>query len=272
MPDETPQHPFDDSIALEWLGEDRWQGATSNAYWNMVGPFGGTIAALLLRAALDHPAREGQPVALTVNFCAALARGAFTIAARPARTNRSTQHWMMELVQADGSIAATGTALFGTRPDTFAHRPATPPEAPSFETLPRFAGGFSGWVERFDMRFAEGGLETGEVPGSARSLLWIASDPSRPLDFPGLAALCDIFFGRIIHVRRRMVPFGTITMTAYFHATGDDLAATGAAPLLGLADARIFDRGFHDQSAELWTAGGRLLATSHQLVYYRDPQ
>lgn len=274
MSHDAPQpHPFDEAIALDWLGDDTWQGATSDAYWNMVGPFGGTIAALLLRAALDHPAREGQPVALTVNFCAALAKGAFTIAARRARTNRSTQHWTMELVQADGTVAATGTALFGARPETFAHRPATPPEAPPFETLPRFPGGISEWIGRYDMRFAEGGLGgKGEEPGPARSLLWIANDPPRPLDFPGLAALCDIFFGRIIHVRRRMVPFGTISMTAYFHATEDDLTATGAAPVLGLADARIFDRGFHDQSAELWTPDGRLLATSHQLVYYRDPQ
>ena len=68
-----------------------------------------------------------------------------------------------------------------------------------------------------------------------------------------------------------MVPFGTITMTAFFHASEADLARQGDAPLLGLADARIFERGYHDQSAELWSTDGRLLATSHQAVYFRDP-
>jgi acyl-CoA thioesterase len=91
------------------------------------------------------------------------------------------------------------------------------------------------------------------------------------MDFVGLAALTDIFFGRIIHVRQRMVPFGTVSLTSYFHATENDLAELGSNPILGTADARIFDRGFHDQSAELWSRDGRLLATSHQLVYYRDP-
>ena len=91
------------------------------------------------------------------------------------------------------------------------------------------------------------------------------------MDPVGLAALTDIFFGRIIHVRKRMVPFGTVTLTSYFHATEADLAELGSDPVLGSANARIFDRGFHDQSAELWSAEGRLLATSHQLVYYRDP-
>jgi len=264
-------HPFDQATALERASDHVWRGTSSDAYWNMVGPFGGVIAAVLLRAALDHPARQGDPVALTVNFCAALAKGDYEVHARPARTNRSTQHWTMEIVQA-GEIVATGTAMFGARPETFEHRPLVAPEAPAFETLPRFPGGISEWIQRYDLRFAEGGLAgTGEEPGPARSMLWIASDPPRPLNAVGLAALCDIFFGRIIHVRRRMVPFGTVSMTAYFHASADDLTRQGSAPVLGVADARIFERGYHDQSAELWSTDGRLLATSHQLVYYRDP-
>jgi hypothetical protein len=53
------------------------------------------------------------------------------------------------------------------------------------------------------------GRRGSEEPSSARSTLWIAADPPRAMDFVGLAALTDIFFGRIIHVRQQMVPFGT---------------------------------------------------------------
>ena len=265
-------HPFDVATALQRV-DDAWRGRTSDAYWNMVGPFGGIVAATLFRAAYDHPERLGEPVALTVNFCAALAKGDFAVVARPARTNRSTQHWTMELSQGDGGAVATGTAMFGARPATFEHRPLSPPDAPPFEALPRFPTSGLGWVDRFDFRFAEGapdwsGKNADLAP--ARSVLRVASDPPRPLDFVGLAALCDIFFGRIIHVRQRMVPFGTVSMTAFFHASAEDLAAQGAAPVLGVADARVFERGFHDQSAEIWSASGRLLATTHQAVYYRD--
>lgn len=264
-------HPFDRAVALERLSDDVSRGTSSDAYWNMIGPFGGVLAAALFRAAWDDPRRQGDPVALTVNFCAALAKGEYEIHARPVRTSRSTQHWTMELVQA-GEVIATGSAMFGARPATFEHRPATPPDVPAFDTVPRFPGGISEWINRYDLRFIEGALGgKGEEPGPARSVLWIANDPPRPLDHVGLAALCDIFFGRIIHVRRRMVPFGTVSMTAYFHASGEDLARQGAAPVLGIADARIFERGFHDQSAELWSSDGKLLATSHQIVYYRDP-
>jgi acyl-CoA thioesterase len=266
-------HPFDLATNLEAVGEDQWLARTSDAYWNMVGPFGGLVAALLFKAAFANPKREGEPVALTVNFCAAIKKGEMHIEAWPARTNRSTQHWTMTMLQG-GECVATGTAMFGKRPDTFAHFPLERPAAPSPHAVDRMPWPGSGWIERYNLRFAEGAPDwngEGEDTAPARSLIWIAADPPRPMDFVGLAALADIFFGRVVHVRRRMVPFGTVTLTSYFHATEADLAELGSAAVLGKADARIFDRGFHDQSAELWSADGRLLATSHQLVYYRDP-
>ena len=270
---EGARHPFDIATDLEPTGDGDWLARTSDAYWNMIGPFGGLIAALMFKSAYAHPDREGEPIALTVNFCAAIAKGEMRISAKPARTNRSTQHWTMTMLQS-GECVATATAMFGKRPDTFAHRPAEPPAAAPFESLQRLPSPDAGWIERFDLRFADGSFGwrgEGQEPASAQSILWISADPPRPMDPVGLAALTDIFFGRIIHVRKRMVPFGTVTLTSYFHATEADLAELGSDPVLGTANARIFDRGFHDQSAELWSADGRLLATSHQLVYYRDP-
>lgn len=269
----TDRHPFDVATDLEPAGDDSWVARTSDAYWNMVGPFGGLVSALLFKSAFAHPAREGEPLALTVNFCAAVAKGEMHITARPARTNRSTQHWTMTMLQ-DGECVATATAIFGKRPDTFALRPVQPPAVPAFENLPRMPWPGSGWIERYDLRFAEGlpfWVQEAVEPAPARSTLWIANDPPRQMDFVGLAALTDIFFGRIIHVRGQMVPFGTVTLTSFFHVTSPDLGEVGSTPVLGMADARIFDRGYHDQSAELWSKNGRLLSTSHQLVYYRDP-
>lgn len=266
-------HPFDTALALDRTADDAWRGQTSDAYWNMVGPFGGVVAASLFHAAWDHPERQGDPVALTVNFCAALAKGEFAVVARPARTNRSTQHWTMEMSQGDGGAVATATAMFGARPATFVHRRVSPPPVPAFDETPRSPTGGLGWTDRYDFRFVEGALDwqdDGAAPGATRSVLWIRNDPPRPLDILGLVALCDVFFGRILHLRRKMVPFGTVSMTAFFHSTPADLAAIGDDAVLGVADSRIFDRGFHDQSAELWSAEGRLLATTHQIVYYRD--
>ena len=72
-------HPFDAAVELMPLGDGVWLGQTSPAYGNMVGPFGGVTAAQALSGVLRHPQRLGEPVALTVNFAAALNDGAFTV-------------------------------------------------------------------------------------------------------------------------------------------------------------------------------------------------
>ena len=70
-------HAFDEAVALTSTGENRYSGATSAAYANMVGPFGGITAAAVMRSVLQHPKLLGEPVSLTVNYAAALADGAF---------------------------------------------------------------------------------------------------------------------------------------------------------------------------------------------------
>ncbi len=107
-------HPFDEAVALDALvasvdehgraSARQFEGRPHPAYANMVGPFGGVTAAQALAAVLAHPERLGEPVALTVNFAAALADAPFRVEARPARTNRSTQHWTVTMTQtgADG--------------------------------------------------------------------------------------------------------------------------------------------------------------------------
>jgi hypothetical protein len=73
-------HAFDAAIALAAQGEGLWQGHTSPAYANMIGPFGGVTAAQALNAVLQHPQRLGEPVVFTVNFATALADGPFLVA------------------------------------------------------------------------------------------------------------------------------------------------------------------------------------------------
>src|SRR5687767_14392582 len=92
-------HPFDKAIALHHsdIRVGHFTGATSPDYWNMVGPFGGATAAIALQSVLQHPDLLGTPLALTVNFAAALEAGAFDVQATAVRTNRSTQHWTVQI-------------------------------------------------------------------------------------------------------------------------------------------------------------------------------
>ncbi len=265
-------HPFDAAIALEPAGDGRWRGHTSPAYANMVGPFGGITAAAILGAAWRHPARQGEPLSLTVNYAGPVADGAFEVTAEPVRTNRSTQHWVVQLRQG-GDVAATATAVFATRRETWSAVEAGFPAAPPPASVPRMPPlERARWTAGYEMRFVKGALELDRPPADpdSESLLWVRDAPPRALDFLSLTGLADVFFPRIFVRRPAWVPIGTVSMTVYFHADAATLAAIGDAHVLGHARAHQFRNGYFDQAAQLWGAGGELLAVSHQIVYYRE--
>ncbi len=270
---QTFLHPLDRATSLSLNTDGSLTGRTDPAYAHAVGPFGGITAATLLNAALSHSARLGDPLCLTANYARPIADGEFRVEAVPVCTNRSTQHWSITLSQG-GKIATTATVAFAVRRDTGSSTEVVSPEVPPAAALQRVqAGGMSTWTNNYDLRFVHGGLPDGtEVdrqPGST-TVQWIRDDPPRAMDFLSLASICDSFFPRIFLRRQRPVPAGTISLTTYFHANTEILAAQGERPVLGIARASHFGLGYHDQSAEIWSDNGVLLATSHQIVYFKE--
>jgi acyl-CoA thioesterase len=266
------EHVFDQAIALKPVGDGIWQGRTSAAYANMVGPFGGLSGAQALNAVLQHPQLLGEPVSLTVNFCAAVADGAFEVRARPARTNRSTQHWVIEMLQ-EGQTVLTATAFTATRRETWGvdEEPMPQTVPPEQVPLPVFSPPVE-FIKRYEMRPMAGALP-GVWDGSGESSLtqmWVRDQPPRPLDFASLAAMSDIFFPRVFIRRARHVPAGTVSMTAYFHASAQQLTHIGTGYLMGQARAQAFRNGYFDQTSQLWSQTGALLVTAHQIVYYKE--
>lgn len=267
-------HPLDAATRLTRGADGVLAGRPSPAYANMVGPFGGATAALLLRAALEHGEPIGEPVALTVNFCAAVADDQFAVTVRSVRTGRSVQHLSVELAQG-GTVMANATVVCARRAETWSHQPAAMPDAPPPADVPLATGKWPlAWLQRYDFRFIEGPpLVPGTpfpAPQAARTLLWVNDNPPRPLDHVSLAALCDVFIIRLFQVRGTRTQAGTVSMTSYFHATPGEMAAQGAAPVLAKADSMRFSRQFFDQQGEIWSADGRLLASTTQVVWFKD--
>lgn len=271
----TSVHPLDEALRFKQLADGHFQANTHQAYANAVGPFGGITAAQLLQAALLHPRRLGEPISQTVHFAAPIADGAFDITAEPVRTNRSTQHWLVQAMQ-DGHLVAMATAVFAIRRDTWhgvdAQFPLDSPEPSTVVPMQ--------WQQRppfthcYDIRYFDGVIPAqfnGQERRDGRSSLWVRDAPPRVCDFPALASMCDIFFPRIFIRRQRWTPIGTVTLTSYFHVDGQTLAnEAGSDYLLGVARAQAYQGGYFDQSAELWSKSGRLLATTHQMVYFKD--
>ena len=153
------QHPFDQAISLqnESTGEGRYVGASHPAWANRVGPFGGITAAAILNAVMLHPKRLGEPVAITVNFCATVQDGAYGVQAIPVRTNRSTQHWTIALTQ-NGETVITAAAVTAVRRESWSAQGGPMPTVSLPESYPLMVG---------------------------------------HVDFLSLAGLCDVFFPRI---------------------------------------------------------------------------
>jgi hypothetical protein len=87
-----------------------------------------------------HPQLLGQPIALTVNYSGPLLAGPFTVTASPRRTNRSTQHWQIEITQANETgveeTMLTATAISATRRATWSSDDAALPKVAPPNSLP----------------------------------------------------------------------------------------------------------------------------------------
>ncbi|MBE7366233.1 acyl-CoA thioesterase [Ramlibacter pallidus] len=265
-------HPFDEAVALQPQADGSFQGRTSPAYANMIGPYGGITAAQCLQSVLAHPQRLGDPVSLTINFAAALADGPFIARPRPARTNRSTQHWIVEMLQGD-EVVITATVFTAVRRETWSGHEARMPQVPRPHDTPRTPRHGVEWLNRYDMRFLEGSIPQewkGAENASSLTRLWVRDDPARPLDFASLTALADVFFPRVWLRRAKLTAIGTVSMTVYFHADAAHLAAASSGYLLVQAQGQGFGGGYFDHAGQLWDEAGRLLATTHQVVYYKE--
>jgi acyl-CoA thioesterase len=272
---ENSTHVFDKAIALTPSADadtgNTYTGHPSADYQNMVGPFGGITAAKVLNTILIHPDAEGSPVSITVNFLGPIKNEAVTLVPKLTRNNRSNQHWSVELVQGD-EIQCTALIVLAKRMETFESEEITFPEAPAADTLePLESDMLPVWVKQYDMRFVYGNMLTMDEPETpSESLLWLADKPARKLDFQSITAICDAFFPRLFLRTRKLSPAGTVTFTVYFHVNAEELAQQKSNRVLGHARATKFSGNYFDQRGEIWGEDKTLLATTSQLVYYKD--
>ncbi len=128
-------HNFDEAIAVELSGPDAFTSQTHPAYANMVGPFGGVTAGAVVRALHQHERSLGEPAALTINYVAPIADGAWRLVVEEVRTNRSNQHWLFRIIQ-DEQVVTTGSMVFAAVRDTWGATELAPPPVGPPEEVP----------------------------------------------------------------------------------------------------------------------------------------
>jgi hypothetical protein len=259
------------AIPLTRLGPGRWTTVAGDQWANPGGGlWGGYAIGLAIRVLEAEPDAAGEALSLTLAYVAALPAGALDIRTRRIRQGGSVGFWEVEVLP-EGSHDVGVHALV-----TMAQRPATPafafaamPEAPVPETLPKPelpSGARHYGASTFERRGLEGFPPS---PGAnSRSLVWVRSLRG-PFDKALLGMVTDNSAPRAFYALGPTVRTTTLTLTAYLHATAEELAEVGDDFILVECEGRVGGRGASDERSSYWRRDGKLLATSEQLAWYR---
>ncbi|WP_394692473.1 acyl-CoA thioesterase [Hyphobacterium sp.] len=264
-------HSFDDAIALTELERTgqrgRFSGTVTDAYQNMIGPFGGVSAAMLAEG-MAKASRDGlELVSITTDFMTGMTEGPFDLSAICHRAGKSTEFWAASIKQADSaSPALRATGVFSQRRETLEWTEGEMPVVPAPDDCTRFVPP-RGWGERIDIRPATN-TDIFNTDSTANTL-WAKFAEPRALDPAGLVCLADTPTPRIFFVAKSFVPLSTISLTVYLHASADDYAEAGDDFVLLDVNAARGGGGFYDQHARIWSRSGKLLATTQQMVWFK---
>jgi len=260
---------LDDSLGLERREEGVFAGHTDKRYWNMIGPYGGWVAAMLLKAAIHDQADSAfEPVAITVDFMKAPKEGPVLMRRACDRSGRTASFWRIEMETANGTPCARALLTMAERRDTVVFSPETMPQVPNPDAVERFETTMLPvkWAHLYETRVVKGAM--GGITPDTQSLVWVRDADGRPIDHLSMLAISDSPFPRLFLATGRPANISTITMTTYLHASMAELQAIGSD--LILADSRCARSvgGFYDQHTHFYSQSGDLVAASQQMVWY----
>ena len=258
-------------MPLTPVSPGRWRTVAEPEWRNPGGGlWGGYAIGLCVRVLEADPDAVGEALSLTMTYPAGLPAGELEIRTRRLRQGGSIGVWEVELLSAGSDQVGVHAIV------NLAQRPATPsfafavmPTAPDPENLPSLqmpSGMVNYSATAFERRTLDGfPPQTG---GSSRSLTWVRSRRGS-LDKAVLGMMIDHSTPRVMYALGPMVMTTTLTLTAYLHATVEELAAVGDDFILVESEGRVGGHGASDERSSYWTRSGKLLATSEQLAWYR---
>jgi acyl-CoA thioesterase len=258
---------FDDDIALEPLGEGRWRATINQRWWIVLGPNGGFVAALVLRAMERTLADDSRtPRTLTLHYLAPLPEGEVTIEVDVVRSGRSLSTLTARVLLADGRPAVLAVAaLSAPRTSSMTFADASAPDVPPPESVPVLvpdspARPLPAMFDQLELRPVWGGVPftphpTAEVGG------WLRVADGRRLDWPLLAFFTDAWFPAVFTRTAEPHPVPTVELTMHFRnrPPDDDV-------VLARFVSRTASEGFVEETGELWSRDGVLLVQSRQLA------
>ncbi|MGH6999735.1 MAG: thioesterase family protein [Phenylobacterium sp.] len=267
---ETSANPAYD-IALRPAAPGRWTTFAAPEWRNPGGGlWGGYALGLCVRALEAEPEASGEVLSMTLTYAAGLPSGELDVRTRRLRQGGSIGVWEVELrPQGVEEVGVHGMITMARRPPTTPFAFAALPAAPSPDELPspdHPAGPLHFGASAFERRTLDGFPPT--PGGDSRSLAWVR--PRHGVwDKALLAMVTDNSAPRAMYALDRVMTT-TLSLTAYLHATAEEIAALGDDFILIECEGRVGGGGASDERSSYWSRDGRLLATSEQLAWYRQ--
>lgn len=262
-------HAFDAATGVTHVAEGRWAAEVDAAWFAPMGPNGGYLASIVLRALTEAVADpERAPRSLTLHYLRPPAAGRAEVAVTVERTGRSLTTLSARLEQ-DGRLCVLALAAFAVDMPSAAEYAATPPAATPFEALPRIEApeGTPPITHRLDVRPAIGALPFSGAD-DARTGGWLAFATPRAADALACATYVDAWWPAPFVRLTAPIAAPTIDLSIHFRARLP-VSGAGAGPVLGLFTSRTSAEGFFEEDAELWSPDGVLLAQARQLALAR---
>ena len=258
-------------IALRPAAPGRWTTFAAPEWRNPGGGlWGGYALGLCVRALEAEPEASGEVLSMTLTYAAGLPSGELDVRTRRLRQGGSIGVWEVELrPQGVEEVGVHGMITMARRPPTPPFAFAALPAAPSPDELPspdHPAGPLHFGASAFERRTLDG---FPPAPSEdSRSLAWVR--PRNGVwDKALLAMVTDNSAPRAMYALDRVMTT-TLSLTAYLHATAEEIAALGDDFILIECEGRVGGGGASDERSSYWSRDGRLLATSEQLAWYRQ--
>ena len=259
-------------ILLASAAPGRWTTIAGPEWSNPGGGlWGGYAIGLAIRVLESEPDAVGEALSLTLTYAAALPSGPLDIRTHRLRQGGSIGVWEVEILPGGSDqVGVHAIVTMARRPDTPAFAFAAMPQAPEPHALPELAIGEASQhygASAFERRTLEGFPPAPST--SSRSLSWVRSRRG-PMDKAMLGMVTDHSPPRAMYALGRAVNTTTLSLTVYLHATAQEIAEVGEDFILVECEGRVGSRGASDERSSYWSRGGRLLATSEQLAWYRE--
>ena len=260
------------SMPLTAIAPGRWTTLAGPEWRNPGGGlWGGYAIGLAIRVLEAEPEATGEALSLTLTYVSRLPAGELDIRTRRLRQGGSIGAWEVELYPAGSDqVGVHAVVTLARRPETPAFAFAVMPEAPDPESLPHarpFGDGEHFGASAFERRTLEGFPP--QVGPNSRSLAWVRSMRG-PLDKALLGMITDNSAPRAMYALGPTINTTTLSLTAYLHATVEEIAAVGDDYILVECEGRVGAGGASDERSSYWRRDGKLLATSEQLAWYRE--